>query len=208
MFEKNFKKFKNNRGFTLVEVLVTMGIFLVILGAIGLFARDTIFYNNVFSGGLTSYDQAKKVLQPVSSEIRSASPSSLGAYSIESATDTSFVFFTDTNSDGLKERVRYFLSNNVLKRGVISPSGSPLQYLSANEVITDVVTNLKNGATPIFTYYDSNYNGNTNPLTQPVSITTIRLVKITLMIDVDPNRSPLPMTVTTQVNLRNLKDNL
>lgn len=209
-FKKNDKRVTVNliSGFTLVEILVTMAIFSIILGAIGLFARDTFYYNNIFSNSLISYDEAKKILQPVASEIRSASQSSLGAYSVESAGDNSFVFFTDTNSDGLKERIRYFLSGTTLKRGVIYPTGSPLQYVSASEIITDVITNLTNGSTPIFTYYDTDYNGNTSPLSQPVSIPSVRLVKITLTIDVDPNRPPLPMVVTTQVNIRNLKDNL
>jgi prepilin-type N-terminal cleavage/methylation domain-containing protein len=197
-----------NKGFTLMEILVTIAIFSLIMIAIGTFARNTFYYNNIFSNGLTSYDEANKLLQPIASEIRSASPSSLGAYNIESATDTSFVFFTDTNNDGLKERVRYFLSGTALRRGVIAPTGSPLKYLTANEVIKDIVPNLKNGTTAIFTYYDTNYNGSTAPMTQPVSITTIRLVKITLIIDIDPNRSPIPVTISTQVSLRNLKDNL
>jgi len=206
----SFSKEKVNlmSGFTLVEILVTMAIFSLILGAVGLFARDTFYYKSIFSGGLISYDSANKILQPISSEIRSTSPSSLGAYSIEQASNTSFIFFTDIDNDGLKERIRYFLSGTTLKRGVIIPSGSPLQYLSGNEIITDIIPNLINGSTPIFTYYDTNYNGSTNPLTQPVSITNVRLVKITLIIDVDPNRPPLPITVTTQVTLRNLKDNL
>lgn len=207
---RNNKKIVSNSvsGFTLVEIIVTMAIFSIIMGAVGFFARDTFYYNSLFSGGLTSYDEAKKVLQPIASEIRSASPSSLGSYSIEQASATSFIFFTDVNNDGLKERIRYFQSGTILKRGVISPTGSPLQYLTANEKITDVIPNLRNGGTPIFTYYDSNYNGSTNPLTQPVTNTVVRLLKITLIIDVDPNRPPAPMTVTTQVTLRNLKDNL
>lgn len=199
---------KYNKGFTLVEILVTMAIFSLILSAIGLFARDIFYYDNIFSGGLTSYDDAKKILQPVASEIRSASQSSLGSYSIEQANNTSFVFFTDNNNDGLKERIRYFSSNGILKKGVITPSGSPLQYLSGSEIIKDIVPNLRNGATPIFTYYDTNYNGSTSPLSTPVPVLNIRLVKITLIIDTDPNRPPAPMTVTTEVSIRNLKDNL
>jgi prepilin-type N-terminal cleavage/methylation domain-containing protein len=205
---KLFKNIQKNNGFTLVEILVTMAIFSLILGAVGLFARDIFYYDNLFSGGLTSYDDAKKILQPVASEIRSASQSSLGAYSIELANNTNFIFFTDIDNDGKKERIRYFLVDDILKRGVIVPSGSPLEYLSGDEVITDVVSNLTNGVTPIFTYYDTNYNGSTPPLADPVSVLDIRLVKITLIIDVDPNRPPAPMTVTTEVSIRNLKDNL
>jgi prepilin-type N-terminal cleavage/methylation domain-containing protein len=200
--------FKQNKGFTLIEIIVTIGIFSVIMGAVSLFSRDIFYYNNIFSGGLTSYDEAKKILQPVASEIRSASSSSLGGYSIEMADDNNFIFFTDIDGDGLKERVRYFLDNNTFKKGIIIPSGSPLQYLSINETITDVVNDIINDTIPIFTYYDTSYNGSSDPLSTPISISNIRLVKITLIIDADPNRPPAPMTVTTEVNIRNLKDNL
>lgn len=202
------KNTKYNKGFTLVEILVTMAIFSLILGAVGLFARDIFYYDNLFSSGLTSYEEAKKILQPVASEIRGASPSSLGSYSIEQASDTSFTFFTDTDNDGLKERIRYFLSDDILRRGVIAPSGSPSQYIQEDEIITDMINDLTNGVTPVFTYYDSSYNGSSEPLSQPVSVSDIRLVKITLIIDADPNRPPAPMEVTTEVSIRNLKDNL
>lgn len=195
-------------GFTLLEILITMAIFSVIMGVVGLFARDLFYYNSVFSGGLASYDEAKKVLQPISSEIRSASPSSLGAYPIETAGNTTFTFFSDINNDGLKEKIRYYLSGNILMKGVIIPSGNPLQYLSNTEKLSQVVSNVRNGSTPIFTYYDSNYNGETSALSQPVSVLSVRLVKITLILDVDPNRPPSPLSVTTEVSMRNLKDNL
>jgi len=132
----------------------------------------------------------------------------LGSYPIETAGITAFTFFSDINSDGLKERIRYFLSGTTLMKGVIVPLGSPLQYLSNTEVLTEIVHNVRNGSTPIFTYYDSSYNGSTSPLSQPVSILSVRLVMITLILEGDPNRQPAPITVTTEVSIRNLKDNL
>jgi prepilin-type N-terminal cleavage/methylation domain-containing protein len=205
IFKKNtmYKK-----GLTLIEVLVAMAIFTLIMGAITLFARDLFKYNSIFTGGLTAYDEARKVFQPIASEIRSASSSSLGAYPIETAEDTNFVFFTDINNDGLKEKIRYYLSGSTLMRGVIIPSGNPLQYLSATETISEVVHSVSNGSNPIFTYFDSTYNGSTLPLVQPVSVQNVRLIKITFMIDTDPNRPPSPVTVSTQISIRNLKDNL
>ncbi len=205
LFKKNTE---NNKGFTLMEILITMAIFTFIMGAVSLFARDIFQYENIFSGGLNAYDDARKVLQPIASEVRSASSSSLGSYPIEVAGDTNFVFYSDINNDGLKERIRYFLSGSILMRGVIIPAGNPLQYSSSDETISEIVHGVVNNSTSIFTYYDSNYNGNTSPLAQPISVLSVRLLKINLIIDMDPNREPLPVTVTTQISFRNLKDNL
>jgi len=199
---------KKNKGLTLIEILITVAIFSIIMGAIGYFVRDLFYYEDVFSGGLTSYDEARKIFQPISSEIRSASPSSLGAYPIERADTTSFIFFSDIDNDGLKERIRYYLSGTNLMRGEIISSGMPLQYLSENESLVEVIHGIRNESTPIFTYFDSSYNGSNAPLSQPVSVFNVRLIKITLIIDNDPNKPPAPVTVTTQISIRNLKDNL
>lgn len=205
----NYKKdIKKNKGITLIELLITLAIFVLIMGAISYFVRDLFFYEDVFSGGLTSYDEARKIFQPIASEIRSASPSSLGAYSIEEAGVTSFIFFSDINNDGLKERIRYYLSGTNLMRGEITPTGTPLQYLSNTETVSEIIHGIRNDSVPIFTYYDSSYNGSSAPLTQPISILNVRLLKITLVIDNDVNKPPAPVTVTTQISIRNLKDNL
>ena len=201
-------KFYKNKGLTLMELLVVMAIFVLIIGLVGKFVGDVFNYEDIFKSKLTSYDEARKVLQPVASEIRSASPSSLGSYPIEIASNNSFVFFTDINNDGLKEKIRYYPSGSILMKGVIAPSGNPLQYLSSNEVNSEIIHGVVNGSTPIFTYFDSGYNGTTSPLPTPVSIQNIRLVKITLIIDDNINKPPQAITVTTEVSVRNLKDNL
>ncbi len=202
----NYKK--NQKGFTLLEMVISLAIFSLVLGLVSLFARNIFYYGSIFSGGLSAYDESKKILQPIASEIRSTSQSSLGSYALEATEDNNFIFFADINNDGLRERVRYFLSGSTLRKGVIVPSGAPLVYSSSSEILSDVVHNLRNNGTPIFNYYNASYNGNTAALTQPINILDVRLIKITLIIDTDPNRSPTPVTVTTQISLRNIKDNL
>lgn len=61
---------------------------------------------------------------------------------------------------------------------------------------------------PSFEYFDTNYTGTSSPLVQPVSPSTVRLIRINQRIDIDPNRSPVPVIFTVQASLRNLKTNL
>jgi hypothetical protein len=94
-----------------------------------------------------------------------------------------------------------------LKKDVLKSSGIPPSYTGA--VTTSVVMgSIANGANPIFEYYDNTYDGTGASLSAPIDVSTIRLVKATVILDVDPNRSPVPITATSQVSLRNLKDNL
>jgi hypothetical protein len=67
---------------------------------------------------------------------------------------------------------------------------------------------IRNGANPIFTYFDKNFTGTQPALTQPVNLLNVRLVHLNLQVDVDPAQPPTPITLETSVSFRNLKDNL
>ena len=185
-----------------------MGIFALISAAIWGFGRDIFFLNSNLNSSLSSQFYARQVLRKIVTELRSASPSSLGAYPLASVSTSSITFYSDVDADLLKEQIRYFVQGNELKRGTTRPSGSPLTYNIANETIDTIVGDLYlNPAVPIFDYYDQYYAGTSSPLTIPVNVLAVRFIKITLPIDTDPNRLPLPITATSQVMLRNLKDN-
>jgi len=81
-----------------------------------------------------------------------------------------------------------------------SPTNTSVIFYSDNVVSSSTL--------PVFQYYSTTYNGTNAPLPIPVDIPSIRLIKITVIIDSDPNRSPTQMVVTSSVSLRNLKDNL
>jgi len=201
------KGFKNKkRAFTLLETLFGVAIFIVIIGALTLFSRNVWVYNSFISAGLVNADAGRQILKTMVSEIRTASTADTGAYMINQAIASSFTFYSDIDNDGLKERVRYFLTGTTLQKGVIKPTGVILTYNLANETISTLAINVT--SISIFTYYDKNYDGTTTPLSFPVNVSDIRLVKITITLEQDPNRSPVPMTFSTQVSIRNLKDNL
>ena len=198
---KNKVKNKKN-GFTLVEILFAMAIFVLIMVALSLFSKNLWTNNDFVSAGLVNADTERQLLQTMVSEIRTANTANTGAYAISQATATSFTFYSDINNDGLEEEVRYFLNGTTLQKGVTEPTGSPLTYNLANEKISTLALSVTNLA---FAFYDTNYDGTTAALTFPVNIPDIRLVKIT--VTMTQNRSPSE-TFFTQVSLRNLKDNL
>ena len=155
---------------------------------------------------MNAQTDARKALKVMSSEIRSISPSDNGSYAIALAATSTVTFYEDIDNDNSKEQVRYFKSGTNLKKGVIQPTGTI--YNPANEVVTNLVSDLVNSSSsPIFYFYDKNYDGSTAPLSYPINIPSVRLIKINIFIDKDINKSPTPIHVTTQVSLRNLKDN-
>lgn len=206
---ETFKKiYKKNAGVSVVEFLFAVFVLAVVGTAIAIFQKDFLSVSSIVSSGLDAQQEARTALKRMSAEIRPMSISNSGAYSLAEASSTSMTFYSNIDSDAAKERVRYFLQNSELKRGILKPTGSPLTYNPANEIITTMVRNIENGTTTIFSYYDSNYDGTSPALTQPVNILSVRLVKITVIIDRNASRPPAPVTMTTQVSLRNLKDNL
>lgn len=198
-----------NRGFTLAEIVVVVGIVGLIAVGLGQFQVD-IFKNNKYAqDSLSSAQDARNILRVMIKELRVASPGSDGSFAIITAATNTMAFYSDVDGDGLKDKVRYYVSSNVLKKGLIKPTGNPPTYNSANEISTTLAYNVKNAtSTALFEYYDGAYTGTSSPLVQPVTLTNIHLVKVNLMIDADPNRSPVVRSYTSQVNLRNLKDNL
>lgn len=200
--------FKFKKGFSLIEILVVVAIFGLIMISVSKFSADVFSLGGTVRDSLSSAQDARALLKTIAREIRMASSANNGSFTIDSASTSTFSFYSDIDDDGNKEKVRYFLSGNILKKGVIKPSGNPVVYNSSGESVSILVNNIKNATSSIFEYFDSNYDGISSPLSIPVNLSTIRLVKITLKIDADPNRAPLIRTYTTQVSFRNLKDNL
>lgn len=195
------------RGFSLVEILVALGIFSVIVVLIGTFQADIFSLNEIIQVGLNNTNEAKKIIRPFSNEVRSATLSDNGSYPILQADSTNFIFYSDIDGDGEREQVRYFLENGVFKKGITNSSGNPKIYNPNDEDIIQVVKDVVNSE--IFTYFDSSYDGQefSEQLSFPVSVSSIRLIKIELVIDSNPDKPPAAVTVSTQVSIRNLKDN-
>ena len=191
----------------MLEIIVAVGIFALIAGAIVQVFLVSWRNNAIVWEQLATQNEGRKVIQDFSKELREASDSSIGSYAIESASGTQIVFFSNIDSDAYKERIRYFVSSTILKKGIIKPSGSPLAYSSSTETVIDVAHDMANGTSSVFFYYDKNFTGSQTPLSSPIDVASIRVVRIILKLEEDPNLSPTPFYIESKVMIRNLKDN-
>ena len=148
---------------------------------------------------------ARKASGIVIDELRTAKKSDMGDYIFETVATNTISFYSNVDTDAATEKIRYFLSGTELKRGEIKPTGTPLQYSSGNETFSTIAKYLNNQALPIFTYYDTNNNLIANP---GAYIGLIRLVHVSLKINVTPQTAPADYFVDSNIQIRNLKDNL
>lgn len=197
-------------GFTIIEVSVSVVIFSILAIAIITLISNMLTATKKQGTLVANSDQARKLTFQITSELRNAIASNTGGYALEQAADQQIIFYSNTDGSTDVERLRYFIQNGKLYRGIIKPTGNPLSYNAANETTTAIEDSVANGATPLFYYYDGNYNGVTgNPLTQPVNVTAVKFVKLNLRItNVGGKNNTGYYTITAGSTFRSLKTNL
>ena len=199
------KKNEYKKGFSVVEILIVIGIIAMVGLAIGAFQRDVFSENSILQQSLNAQQDIRRAFKIMVREIRPAQNASTGAYPISTALYNEFGFYSDTNNDGQPEHIRYFLDAGTLKRGEIVPVGTPPVYNSLTETEIILAQNIVNENENIFLYYDGNFTGTGNPLVAPINVSQVRLVQIAISIDKDQFKPPATTTSSTQVTIRNLR---
>jgi len=192
-----------SKGFTIIETIITIVIFALAMGAVSgliLMAYRTQSYTWQQS---LAIGEARKGVETMVKEIREARPGDDGSYIIEKAEDFEFIFYSDIDNDGKAERVRYFIEGTDFKKGVIKPSGWPTKYDPQNEEIFTLSQYVRNQP-PIFRYF----NRSGIELPPPARLKDTKLMRVYLVINVNPNRPPQDFGLESDVQIRNLKTNL
>lgn len=197
---------RHRPGFTFLEIIISLTLMVSIFVITVTAVANALKENRARQTTIEATNRANQIVRSTASLIRQAATSPTGAYPIIAATSTSLTFYT-TAADGTTiEQARLFLNGTRLQLGTIQPVGSPVTYPAGNEKISTLITGVQNGATALFQYYDKNYTG-TQAAMSPITINSIRVVKVTVIFDTNSTAAPGPSTIELQAQLRNLKDN-
>ena len=134
------------QGFTLVEVLVTIVIFSIVVSVV--FSAIFMFYRNQsFTWDQSvAIEEARRGIKTMVREIREAKVGDDGSYSIESANDKEFVFYSDIDKDGATEKVRYFIGaggvagNQLIEECVVFSSGDSCSIVFSDFLSGDLIS--------------------------------------------------------------------
>lgn len=205
------------RGFTLLEMIIVCGIVAVLSTSVYLiFANGNRLFtlqNNL----AIAENQSLKASLIMQRELREArAPEGLDLQPIEEANSQSIIFYADISDEptnNREEKIWYLLNNGYLLRGIAYFDNSSQSYNQlpdltqyspgeSNPGIQAMAQYVVNNTDPVFYYYDQDYTGSEDPLSYPVNLGSIKVIKTILKIDVN-SRPPEPYVHETTIQLRN-----
>ena len=195
-------------GMTLVEMLVVIGIFTLLSGAIYGTIQALYQYNGYAYAQAAEVDNARRGLNTFSRDVREMTYAEDGSFPIVLNTEYLMGFYSDIDKDNNVEYVEYELATTTMfYKRVYNPTGNPPTYDFNNPdeeiILSEYVQNIQE-ATSTFQYFDSNGV----QLDETSLLTDIRYIRAQIIVNIDPVRSPGEFLLRTSIAPRNLKDNL
>lgn len=190
------------KGFTLPEMLVVAFLTVVVGGAlmaaINFFYRDNAY---VFSEA-SATGEARRSVGEVLAAVRQATYGADGSYPLEEVEENRISLYSDSDNDGVVERIEYSLEDGVLQKAVTIPEGTPYVYGEEPTQVQVMAEYVHASGTPLFRYIDTDGM----ELAAPVDAALVRSVYMELTIDTDTARLPEPLTLEGSATLRNVRN--
>lgn len=197
------------RGFSLIELLV-VGAITALLASAAFAITNTAFKGQRFALEQDqAVSEAREILFKMIAELREMRAGDDGSYPLVTVGSSELIFFSDVDRDNSIERVRYWLNGTSLHKEITEATGRPLRYGAIPTQNITLSTNIQNGAAPLWQYFNTDYPTDVanNPLRDPIAIPQVTLLRVTLVVNVDPRRPPDNFTLSSLVHLRNTKKN-
>lgn len=196
------------RGFTLIETIIVISLFTLLSLAIFSSVTQIYKYNSVTIEQANEIEVARRGLLTWVRDAREMTFGADGAFPIILAESHRMGFFSDIDKDFSVEYVEYRLSTTTLFKYTYEATGSPPVYSTTTptrtEILSQYVQNLPQSQVT-FRYYTEDGALIANP---SAMISDIRYMRINLIVNIDPLRSPGEFMLQGSATPRNLKENL
>ena len=190
---------KMRPGFTLVEMIVAVGLITVI----------TLIVVSMLVSSLKNYRNKKQVVdaqEKVAAVMREFEQTTRATSGLISVDQTELIFYRYYDLVSVSPtQVRYFIDGNQFKVGLTMPHGMPpnISYPPEGEIISLIIPDLIN-YDRVFHYY----NNNGEELFEPVDVAEVTMIGLAISLDKNGDQPPGPTNASTKVMLRNMKNNL
>jgi len=196
---------------TLVEMLIAISIMLIGMGGFSLLLLKSLGTNKFIIEEGVSSAAVSRATNKIITALRSVRQADNGDFPVESGSDFDLKVYIDIDDDDATERVHYFLDlvNDQLKMGVTNPLATmPVTYPASDDTVSVLANYIVNtDVDPVFYYYNENYPGDAinNPLVTPINVQDVRLIRVHLLMNIDPVRAPNNVNIESFADLRNLE---
>lgn len=195
------------KGFTLVESIVVVALFTLLSFAI---LESIVFFYRVNGYSIAQSNQvqtARVGMEQLVRDLREMMYADDGTFPLVVTEPYRVGFFSDIDRDDSVEYVEYSLyASTTLKKKIFNATGSPPVYHATGTpdetyTLSEYVQNSIQ-AIPIFVYYDLSGN----PATGTTTVTDLRYVQLSIIVNIDPIRDPGEFMLRSSASLRNLKN--
>ncbi len=202
------KRAPSHRGFTLTEMIVVIALFTLLLLAIMNAVTEIYKYNSVTIEQSNEIEVARRGLLTWVRDAREMTFAANGAFPIGRVENHRMGFYSDIDKDFNVEYVEYVLATTTLYKYTYEPVGNPPVYSTTTptrtEILSQYVQNLSQGQVT-FRYYN---DAGTLLASPAAMISDIRYIRINLIVNIDPLRSPGEFMLQGSAAPRNIKENL
>jgi Tfp pilus assembly protein PilV len=207
MYKRSKRKFS---GMTLIEALMAIAVFTIGIEGFALLFIKTWQHNKYTLEMGQSSMAVSQGVSKLGGYLRRVRQADDGSYPIKSASANDLVVYCDYDKDEKTERLHFYKNAQNIIMGITEPNDTfPVTYNSGDQQTQIIASSIVNTSDdPMFQYFDQSYTGGSSesPLASPVSVSRIRMIRIFLKINIDPNNAPDNIETETFIGLRNLSD--